>query len=90
MSIVARLLMVPRTWYQAARVGRPSPCRFEPSCSTYALEAIEGHGAVRGSWLAVRRIFRCRPGARFGWDPVPPPVPSSHSARPHPHERTVA
>ena len=57
--------------YQHLRAGRPSPCRFDPSCSTYALEALERHGAVRGSWLAVRRISRCHPWGGHGWDPVP-------------------
>ena len=59
-----------RAW-QVARYGRPSPCRFMPSCSTYALEALEIHGAVKGSWLALRRICRCHPWGGTGWDPVP-------------------
>jgi uncharacterized protein len=50
----------------------PGVCRFEPSCSRYAYEAVETHGAMRGSWLAVRRLARCRPGGGSGWDPVPP------------------
>ena len=47
-------------------------CRFAPSCSEYAFEAIGTHGAIRGSWLALKRIARCRPGGGSGWDPVPP------------------
>ncbi len=57
--------------YQTLRAGRMSPCRFVPSCSEYAAEAIEQHGLSRGSWLAARRIGRCRPGGGYGYDPVP-------------------
>jgi uncharacterized protein len=57
--------------YQRARAGRPSPCRFDPTCSSYALEAIEVHGAARGSWLAARRVLRCHPWGATGYDPVP-------------------
>jgi uncharacterized protein len=47
-------------------------CRFEPSCSQYATEALETHGLVKGLWLATRRVARCHPFARPGFDPVPP------------------
>jgi len=46
-------------------------CRFHPTCSRYAIEAIEAHGAFRGSWLAVRRVSRCHPFHEGGLDPVP-------------------
>lgn len=46
-------------------------CRFEPSCSEYAMQALRVHGAFRGSWLAARRIGRCHPWGGSGYDPVP-------------------
>jgi putative membrane protein insertion efficiency factor len=57
-------------------------CRYHPSCSAYALEAVTVHGSVRGSWYAVRRLGRCHPWAAGGYDPVPPkasPAPSSQT-----------
>jgi uncharacterized protein len=47
-------------------------CRFEPSCSVYARDAIHRHGALRGAYLAARRVLRCHPMGGFGYDPVPP------------------
>ncbi len=64
---LARLVRI----YQSVTAGRPSPCRFVPSCSTYALEALESHGALRGSALAARRLCRCHPWGGHGFDPVP-------------------
>lgn len=49
-----------------------SACRFEPTCSLYAIEALERHGAARGSWLTVCRLARCHPFCQGGCDPVPP------------------
>ena len=55
-----------------------SACRFEPTCSRYALEALEQHGAVQGSYLAARRVLRCHPWCDGGLDPVPPTAPTSN------------
>jgi putative membrane protein insertion efficiency factor len=58
--------------YQAAISPWLGPtCRFEPSCSRYAVEAIERHGVGRGGWLAAQRVGRCRPLGDSGYDPVP-------------------
>lgn len=52
----------------------PPHCRFSPSCSEYAIEAIQKHGAVKGLWLGAKRIFRCNPFGSHGYDPVPDAV----------------
>ena len=53
-------------------------CRFHPTCSQYAIEAVQTHGAFRGMWLALRRLLRCHPLHPGGDDPVPPAKPGSH------------
>ncbi|HMQ42402.1 MAG TPA: membrane protein insertion efficiency factor YidD [Paracoccus sp. (in: a-proteobacteria)] len=72
MSPLARIFALPVRAYRlllSPWVGHG--CRFQPTCSAYALEALEKHGAFRGSWLALRRILRCHPWGGEGYDPVP-------------------
>lgn len=57
--------------YQLAASPFPSPCRYLPSCSSYALEAVLRHGAARGGWLSLKRLLRCHPFHPGGYDPVP-------------------
>jgi uncharacterized protein len=70
-SLAARLALRLVRLYQSATANRPSPCRYVPTCSSYALDAYDVHGFVKGSWLATRRIARCHPWGSQGWDPVP-------------------
>ena len=56
-------------------------CRFEPTCSAYAIQALESHGAAAGSLLTARRLLRCHPGCAGGCDPVPPSSTSSRASR---------
>lgn len=69
--MTSRVLTASIRLYQRLRAGRPSTCRYWPTCSSYALEAVSTHGARRGSWLAIRRIGRCHPWGSHGYDPVP-------------------
>jgi uncharacterized protein len=66
-----RLIAAVRVYQREVSPRRRPCCHFTPTCSAYAVEALETHGARRGSWLTVRRLLRCRPGAAGGADPVP-------------------
>ena len=72
MSILARLAVLMIRGYQVTVSPLlPAACRYQPTCSAYMIEAVERHGALRGAWMGVRRILRCHPFARGGYDPVP-------------------
>jgi putative membrane protein insertion efficiency factor len=73
MSARAVLLAAVRFYQRAISPNLAPRCRFVPTCSEYAVEAVEVHGAARGSWLAVRRLLKCAPWHRGGVDLVPPP-----------------
>jgi putative membrane protein insertion efficiency factor len=74
---VTRLLLVAIAAYRRlVSPLLPRACRFEPSCSEYAREAVTRHGAWRGARLAAARVLRCRPGGGAGYDPVPPVDPA--------------
>ena len=62
-----------RLYQRVLSPALPQRCKYHPSCSAYALEAVRVHGSVRGSWLAARRVVRCHPWAAGGVDHVPPP-----------------
>jgi putative membrane protein insertion efficiency factor len=78
------LLAAVRFYQRAISPALPPRCRFYPTCSAYAVEAIERHGAARGTWLALRRIVKCAPWHPGGVDLVPEPRVhrSAHGARP--------
>ncbi len=65
------LLIMLRAYRLVLRPVMGPACRFTPSCSEFASEAIARHGAVRGTWLATRRVARCHPWSAVGYDPVP-------------------
>lgn len=67
--------------YQTLTAGRVSPCRYVPSCSTYAREAVAHHGAARGSLYAAGRLCRCHPWGGHGYDPVPGTDPRHDTPR---------
>ena len=71
-GIAARVLMlVARGWQMGPSLILPPSCRYQPSCSAYAITALARYGAVKGAWLAAKRIARCHPWGGHGHDPVP-------------------
>ena len=65
------LILLTRGWQKGPSRILPPSCRFQPSCSAYAITALQRYGALKGGWLALKRIFRCHPWGGQGFDPVP-------------------
>lgn len=71
-GVITRLMiLLVRGWQLGPSVILPPSCRYQPSCSAYAIEALRRYGALKGGWLAARRIARCHPWGGHGHDPVP-------------------
>jgi hypothetical protein len=91
--LLRRLLVMPVRLYQVMISPLlPPSCRHHPTCSAYAIEALERHGILRGGWLTLRRLARCHPWGGNGIDPVPDVViernKSIHGHDPHSHNHT--
>ena len=70
--MIARLLiLIAKAWQKGPSAILPPSCRYQPSCSAYAITAIERYGALRGGWIAGKRLCRCHPWGGQGYDPVP-------------------
>lgn len=71
-SLISRLLALPIHVYRLSISPMlPPTCRFTPTCSEYAIEALRKHGPLKGSWLTIKRLLRCHPWGGSGYDPVP-------------------
>lgn len=71
-ALLKQMLILPIRFYQYCISPLfPAACRYTPTCSSYAIEAINKHGPIKGTWLAIRRICRCHPWGGSGYDPVP-------------------
>jgi len=75
-----KLVLTTLGWYRQYRGLRPDACRFDPTCSAYAVEAVASHGVLRGAYLGFRRVLRCHPLGGGGYDPVPAPKTLAASA----------
>jgi len=69
--IAKGLILLTRAWQEGPSRILPPSCRFQPSCSAYAITALQRYGALKGGWLSLKRIFRCHPWGGQGFDPVP-------------------
>ena len=81
------LIWLIRLYQRAISAKTPPSCRFTPTCSAYAIEAIQRFGVIRGTGLAVWRILRCNPWGRHGYDPVPEKKPRKSSKRQRKREK---
>lgn len=71
-NIISKILIIPIRFYQLCISPMlPASCRYTPSCSQYAIEALKKHGPIKGLWLSIKRICRCHPWGGCGHDPVP-------------------
>lgn len=88
MTLIARIIALPvRAYRLILSPWLGHGCRFQPTCSAYALEALDRHGALRGTWLMLRRLGRCHPWGGDGYDPVPGADPA-HDGCSHGHTQT--
>jgi len=69
--IAKLLILVAKGWQNGPSMLLPPSCRYSPSCSAYAITALQRYGAIRGGWLAAKRLSRCHPWGGHGYDPVP-------------------
>ena len=70
-ALIFPFIIIVRGYQKVISPLFPSTCRYQPTCSHYAIEALETHGLLRGGWLALKRIGRCQPWGSSGYDPVP-------------------
>ena len=81
------LIFIARLWQLGPSRILPPTCRYAPSCSQYAIEAIGKYGALKGGWMAFKRLMRCHPWGGHGYDPVPGADPDHDRASAHPQKK---